>query len=61
MIISKVKENVCQGCGLTHMLREYLGLEGTWYTDHLCKTPEQRLALAIFLEKQDCKVKKEVR
>lgn len=42
MIILNEEEVLCNSCGITHKIHEYVGLEGAWYTSHYCEgTPLQ--------------------
>jgi len=42
MIILREKQVICDQCNTLILVREYEGLEGAWYTDHLdCKQQEK--------------------
>jgi hypothetical protein len=41
MIVKKQEEETCRDCGEKITLREYVGLEGAWYTDHRCPALEE--------------------
>jgi len=36
MVILNEVEVVCEECGEKHTIHEYVGLEGAWYTSHIC-------------------------
>lgn len=37
MLINEENEVSCLDCKKTHKVREYVGMEGGYYSDHLCK------------------------
>jgi hypothetical protein len=37
MIIAQEITEPCRYCGVSIVIREYKGLEGHWYTEHVCE------------------------
>jgi len=36
IVKTEIQEKCAYGCGETITIREYIGLEGAWYSDHSC-------------------------